>query len=74
LHLAGDGRRGVEAAGAGGYGAEVLAVLGDAAEVGAAVLGVQCKATVKEATADGMVVKTLDRSKLWEMHTPQVIR
>jgi len=49
-------------------------VLGDAAEVGAAVLGVQCKATVKEATADGMVVKTLDRSKLWEMHTPQVIR
>jgi len=53
---------------------EVLAVLGDAAEVGAAVLGVQCKATVKEATADGMVVKTLDRSKLWEMHTPQVIR
>jgi len=53
---------------------EVLQVLGDAMEVGAAVLGVQCKATVKEATDDGMVVKTLDRSKLWEMHTPQVIR
>ena len=30
--------------------AEVLQVLGDAMEVGAAVLGVQCKATVKEAT------------------------
>lgn len=54
--------------------AEVTAVLKDAMEVGAAVLGVQCKATIKEASADGMVVKTLDRSTLWEMHTPQVIR
>lgn len=53
---------------------EILAVFADAAEVGAAVLGVQCKATVKEASGDGMVIKTLDRSKLWEMHTPQVIR
>lgn len=53
---------------------EVQTVLSDATEVGAAVLGVQCKATVKEATDDGMVVKTLDRSKLWEMHTPQVIK
>eukprot|EP00238_Polyblepharides_amylifera_P010571 CAMPEP_0196576772 /NCGR_PEP_ID=MMETSP1081-20130531/5953_1 /TAXON_ID=36882 /ORGANISM="Pyramimonas amylifera, Strain CCMP720" /LENGTH=189 /DNA_ID=CAMNT_0041895465 /DNA_START=337 /DNA_END=906 /DNA_ORIENTATION=+ len=53
---------------------EVRDVLADAMEVGAAVLGVPCKATVKEADGDGMVVKTLDRSKLWEMHTPQVIR
>jgi len=54
--------------------AEITAVLEDAMDVGAAVLGVSCKATVKEASADGMVVKTLDRSTLWEMHTPQVIK
>jgi len=46
----------------------------DAAEVGAAVLGVQVKPTIKEATADGFVVKTLDRSKLWEMQTPQILK
>lgn len=53
---------------------EVEAVFADAAHFGAAVLGVPCKATVKEATPEGMVVKTLDRSTLWEMHTPQVMR
>ena len=31
------------------------------------------KATVKEG-ADGFVERTLDRSKLWEIQTPQVIR
>ena len=36
--------------GRGGAGAEITAVLEDAMEVGAAVLGVACKATVKEAT------------------------
>jgi 2-C-methyl-D-erythritol 4-phosphate cytidylyltransferase len=35
---------------------------------------VQTKATVKQGRADGFVEKTLDRSVLWEMHTPQVIR
>ncbi|CAG9465126.1 unnamed protein product [Pedinophyceae sp. YPF-701] len=45
----------------------------DAARVGAAVLGVQSKQTIKEAGADLMVVKTLDRSRLWEMQTPQII-
>ena len=31
------------------------------------------KATVKEG-ADGFVTQTLDRSKLWEIQTPQVVR
>ena len=63
---------------------EVLAVVDDASLHGAAVLGVRSKATVKEVRSetdsDGsggethMVVRTLDRSTLWEMHTPQVIR
>jgi len=47
--------------------------LGDAAEHGAAVLAVPMKATVKEG-ADGFVKRTLDRSTLWEIQTPQVIR
>jgi 2-C-methyl-D-erythritol 4-phosphate cytidylyltransferase len=46
----------------------------DAQEHGAAVLAVPCKATVKEANADLSIAKTLDRSKLWEMQTPQVIK
>ena len=32
------------------------------------------QATVKQAKPDGTVEKTLDRSTLWEMHTPQVYR
>ena len=43
-------------------------------EHGAAVLAVRCKATVKEANDDLSIAKTLDRSKLWEMQTPQVIK
>jgi len=54
--------------------AEVLDVLRDAAEHGAAVLGVQTKATIKQARPDRFVDRTLDRSVLWEVHTPQVVR
>ncbi|GAX72740.1 hypothetical protein CEUSTIGMA_g196.t1 [Chlamydomonas eustigma] len=46
----------------------------DAQEVGAAVLGVPVKPTIKEVDAQLNVVKTLQRSKLWEVQTPQVIR
>ncbi len=53
----------------------IHACIADASEHGAAVLAVPMKATVKEATADGAFVKeTLDRSKLWEIQTPQVMR
>ncbi|XP_050214974.1 2-C-methyl-D-erythritol 4-phosphate cytidylyltransferase, chloroplastic [Mercurialis annua] len=53
---------------------EIEKVLKDAWVNGAAVLGVPVKATIKEANSDSFVVKTLDRKKLWEMHTPQVIK
>lgn len=48
--------------------------LADAAEHGAAVLGVPMKATVKESADGEFVQRTLDRSRLWEIQTPQVIR
>ena len=53
---------------------EVEAVFRDAAIHGAAVLGVLTRATIKQAKPDRFVEKTLDRSLLWEMHTPQVIQ
>jgi len=53
--------------------AEIISVVEDAAAHGAAVLGVACKPTIKEVDEEGFVLKTLDRSKLWEMQTPQVI-
>lgn len=53
---------------------DVLNCIIDATEVGAAVLGVPVKPTIKEADEQGMVVKTLKRSVLWEVQTPQVIR
>ncbi len=40
--------------------------------MGAAVLGVPVKPTIKEVNSDGMVVKTLIRANLWEVQTPQV--
>lgn len=47
--------------------------LQDAAQVGAAVLGVQAKATIKEVDGALGVVRTLRRDALWEVQTPQVI-
>lgn len=41
-------------------------------QVGAAVLGVPVKPTIKEVAADRTVVKTLVRAALWEVQTPQV--
>ncbi|GAV63321.1 IspD domain-containing protein [Cephalotus follicularis] len=49
-------------------------VLKDGWNIGAAVLGVPVKATIKEANSKSFVVKTLDRKTLWEMQTPQVIK
>lgn len=53
---------------------DVGKVLKDALRIGAAVLGVPSKATIKEADSKYFVVKTLDRKTLWEMQTPQVIK
>lgn len=53
---------------------DVSKVLKDGWCIGAAVLGVPAKATIKEANSESFVVKTLDRKTLWEMQTPQVIK
>ena len=42
------------------------------AQVGAAVLGVAVKPTIKEVDGQGKVIKTLVRAGLWEVQTPQV--
>jgi 2-C-methyl-D-erythritol 4-phosphate cytidylyltransferase len=53
---------------------DIRSCLADAAAVGAAVLGVPVKPTIKEVDGNMMVIKTLQRSKLWEVQTPQCIR
>lgn len=52
---------------------DLRACLSDAAVHGAAVLGVPVKPTIKEVGADMMVERTLERAKLWDVQTPQVI-
>lgn len=54
--------------------AEICDVITDAKEHGAAVLGVPCKATIKESEDGKLVLRTIQRSRLWEVHTPQVIK
>jgi 2-C-methyl-D-erythritol 4-phosphate cytidylyltransferase len=53
---------------------EVSHVVRDAKEHGAAVLGVPCKATIKESADGSKILRTIPRERLWEVHTPQVIR
>jgi 2-C-methyl-D-erythritol 4-phosphate cytidylyltransferase len=53
---------------------EVRCVVRDAREHGAAVLGVPCKATVKESADGEFVLRTVPRERLWEVQTPQVVR
>jgi 2-C-methyl-D-erythritol 4-phosphate cytidylyltransferase len=53
---------------------EVSNVIRDAKEHGAAVLGVPCKATIKESEDGEFVQRTIPRARLWEVHTPQVIK
>jgi 2-C-methyl-D-erythritol 4-phosphate cytidylyltransferase len=58
---------------------EVMKVISDAKVHGAAVLGVPCKATIKEINVSdddaesAFVSRTIPRERLWEIHTPQVI-
>ena len=37
-------------------------------------MGVPCKATIKESDDGVTVQRTIPRARLWEVHTPQVIR
>lgn len=52
---------------------EVVRVVADAKDCGAAVLGVPCKATIKESEDGKIVLRTIPRARLWEVHTPQVV-
>ena len=49
-------------------------ILHAASETGAATAGMPVKFTVKECQEDGLVKKTLPRSLIWEIQTPQVIK
>ena len=40
----------------------------------AAVCGAPCSDSLKEVGEDGLVVKTIDRSRLWTVQTPQIFR
>ena len=53
---------------------EVCNVVSDAKEHGAAVLGVPCKATIKESEDGSFVLRTIPRARLFEVHTPQVVK
>lgn len=53
---------------------EVCDVVKDAKEYGASVLGVPCKATIKESEDGVLVQRTIPRARLWEVHTPQVVK
>lgn len=53
---------------------EICHVVRDAKQVGAAVLGVPCKATIKESEDGETVLRTIPRARLWEVHTPQVVK
>jgi 2-C-methyl-D-erythritol 4-phosphate cytidylyltransferase len=52
----------------------IYRTLGAAEETGAAAAGVPIKFTVKECHENGLVKKTLNRSNLWEIQTPQIIK
>lgn len=54
--------------------ADAARCMQDGLVVGAAVLGVPVKPTIKEVDSDMNVIKTLNRAKLWEVQTPQCIR
>lgn len=53
---------------------EIVHAVQDAKEYGASVLGVPCKATIKESLDGTTVNKTIPRSTLWEVHTPQIVK
>ena len=52
----------------------IFACLDAAAEWGAAVAAVPAKETIKIANAEGFIVETPNRERLWTVQTPQVFR
>jgi len=53
---------------------QIDAVFAAAAETGAAILAQRLVGTVKQADKDNNIVKTIDRSSLWEAQTPQAFK
>mmetsp|Transcript_17563 Transcript_17563/g.15837 ORF Transcript_17563/g.15837 Transcript_17563/m.15837 type:complete len:283 (-) Transcript_17563:1563-2411(-) len=53
---------------------EIRRCISDARSHGAAVLGVPCKATIKETENGSFILRTIPRVRLWEVHTPQIAR
>jgi len=53
---------------------EILALLDKTLEVGAATLAAPVICTIKQCHSNRIVEKTLDRSRLWEIQTPQALR
>jgi len=49
-------------------------VLTAAKASGAAVCGAPCSDSLKEVAEDGLVLRTVDRSRLWSVQTPQIFR
>jgi 2-C-methyl-D-erythritol 4-phosphate cytidylyltransferase len=52
----------------------IVRVLKAAQQHGAAVAGMPIKFTIKECNSEHFVLKTPDRSTIWEIQTPQIIR
>jgi len=52
----------------------VESVLEAAKHSDAAVCGAPCSDTLKEVGEDGLVLQTIDRSRLWTVQTPQIFR
>ena len=53
---------------------EISETFSNAKRYGACAIAHPTKDTIKEADKNGIVQKTLDRSKLWNMQTPQTIK
>jgi 2-C-methyl-D-erythritol 4-phosphate cytidylyltransferase len=53
---------------------EINSVINDCIKYGAAALGVPCKDTLKEADDNGFIRKTIDRSRTYQIQTPQVFK
>lgn len=52
----------------------IQATIAAARRTGAAVAAQRVTDTIKEANADGTIARTVDRSKLWSVQTPQAFR
>lgn len=53
---------------------DILSVLNEADTYGSAAVGIPVSSTIKEVDEKGFVKKTLQRSSLFEIQTPQVLR